>query len=213
MTGCEVNKVKFCNPGFSVITAEETYFCDKLIAACGGLAGTKLGGSLSGYHLLQKLGHHCTPLRPALVQLRSDWPQCSSLKGVRAQCHVSILRDGELYACNQGEIQFTEHGLSGPVIFDISRDVCREKGKWVCVLDLLPDFDDPWNRLIPMLQRKRETALAAEELFTGILHNRLGRVVVKEAGISLHAPIRQLEDWEGIWQYRHLDQFISAPMR
>jgi predicted flavoprotein YhiN len=47
-----------------------------------------------------------------------------------------------------------------------------------------------------MLQRKRETNLPAEELLTGILHNRLGRVIVKEAGISGHAPIRQLEDWE-----------------
>ena len=50
--------------------------------------------------------------------------------------------------------------------------------------------------LLQMLREKRHTALAAEELLTGVLHNRLGRVIVKEAGISLHAPIYQLEDWE-----------------
>ena len=194
LTGCEVTKVKFCDPGFSLVTAEETYFCDRLIVACGGLAGSKLGGSLSGYQLLQKLGHHCTPLRPALVQIKSDWPQCASLKGVRANCWAEITRDGQLHSAGMGEIQFTEHGVSGPVIFEISRDVCREKGAWVCTLDLLPEM--PAAVLMPMLQKKRETALPAEELFTGILHNRLGRVVVKEAGISLHAPIRQLEDWE-----------------
>ena len=37
--------------------------------ACGGLAGTALGGSMAGYRLLKSLGHHCTKLRPALVQL------------------------------------------------------------------------------------------------------------------------------------------------
>ena len=196
LTGFEVTKVRQNNPGFTVESAEESHFCDKLIIACGGLAGTKLGGSMSGYKLLQKFGHHCTKLRPTLVQIQSDWPHCVSLKGVRANCQVSIWQDEELYAANQGEIQFTEHGLSGPVIFDISRDVCRQKGRWDCYLDLLPDTPDYWNWILPMLQRKRQTNLAAEDLFTGILHNRLGRVVVKEAGISLHAPIRQLEDWE-----------------
>ena len=196
LTGFEVTKAKKTGDGFLVESPEESIQCDKLIVACGGLAGTKLGGSLSGYKLLQKLGHHCTPLRPALVQIRSNWQHCASLKGVRAQSHVSIFRDGEQFAANQGELQFTEHGVSGPVIFEISRDVCREKGNWVCTLDLLPDMGGNWERLLPMLQRKRETNLAAEDLFTGILHNRLGREVVKEAGISLHAPIRQLEDWE-----------------
>ena len=196
LTGFEVTKIRQNNPGFTVESADESYFCHKLIVACGGLAGSKLGGSMSGYKLLQKFGHHCTKLRPTLVQIKSDWPHCVSLKGVRANCQVSICQDEELYAANQGEIQFTEHGLSGPVIFDISRDVCRQKGRWDCYLDLLPDTPDYWSWILPMLQRKRQTNLAAEDLFTGILHNRLGRVVVKEAGISLHAPIRQLEDWE-----------------
>ena len=194
LTGFEVTKVKYLAPGFSVENGEDTFFCDRLIVAAGGLAGTKLGGSLSGYKLLQKLGHHCTPLRPALVQIRSDWDQCASLKGVRANCWAEITRDGQLHSAGKGEIQFTEHGLSGPVIFEISRDVCRKKGNWVCKLDLLPDME--METLLEILCKKQETALAAEELFTGILHNRLGRVVVKEAGVSLHAPIRQLEDWE-----------------
>ncbi len=195
LTGFEVTKIRQNNPGFTVESTDESYSCHKLIVACGGLAGTKLGGSMAGYKLLQKMGHHCTKLRPTLVQIKSDWPHCASLKGVRAECHVSICRDDELHSSSQGEIQFTEHGLSGPVIFETSRDVCREKGSWVCWLDLLPDMQ-AMDKIMPMLQKKRETNLAAEDLFTGILHNRLGRVVVKEAGISLHAPIRQLEDWE-----------------
>ncbi len=193
LTGCEVSKVKFCDPGFSVTTEEESFFCDRLIIACGGLAGSKLGGSMSGYKLLQKLGHKCTRLRPTLVQLKSDWPALPSLKGVRANCNARIFRDGQLHSEGSGEIQFTEYGLSGPVIFEISRDVCREKGRWVCVLDLLPDLD---VLLMPVLQKKRQTNLPAEELLTGILHNRLGRVIVKQAGIASYVPISQLEDWE-----------------
>ena len=194
LTGFEVTKIKKNAAGFTVESSEESYACDKLIVACGGLAGTKLGGSMSGYKLLMKLGHHCTKLRPTLVQIKSDWSALPSLKGVRANCWAVIERNGQLHSAGKGEIQFTECGLSGPVMFEISRDVCHEKGVWVCKLDLLPDMEA--KDLLPMLQRKRETSLPAEELLTGILHNRLGRVIVKEAGISGHAPIRQLEDWE-----------------
>lgn len=194
MTCFEVTKVKYCAPGFSVESSKEAVFCDKLIVACGGLAGTKLGGSMSGYQILVKLGHRCTKLRPNLVQLRADWHGCASLKGVRANCLAQIFHNGNLHAKSCGEIQFTEHGLSGPVIFEISRDVCHEKGQWTCKLDLLPQLSYP--QLLSLLQRRKETSMTAEELFTGILHNRLGRVVTKEAGISFHAPIRMLEDWE-----------------
>ena len=191
LTGFEVRKVRKTDAGFAVESAEEVYHCDKLIVACGGLAGTKLGGSMSGYQILNKLGHRCTKLRPTLVQIKSSWAALPGLKGVRANCCAKILHNGNVFSQSSGELQFTEYGLSGPVIFEISRDVCRDKGEWVCELNLLPEAE-----LLPMLQKKRQTALPAEELLTGILHNRLGRVIVKEAGISLHAPIRQLEDWE-----------------
>ena len=194
LTGFEVTKVKKTSEGFLVESAEESYLCDKVIVACGGLAGTKLGGSMSGYKLLMKFGHHCTKLRPSLVQIKSNWDALPSLKGVRANCWAVIERDCELHSAAKGEIQFTEYGLSGPAIFDISRDVCHEKGNWVCKLDLLPDLE--MKDLLPILQKKRETALTAEDLLTGILHNRLGRVLVKEAGIAGYVPIRQLEDWE-----------------
>ena len=194
LTGYEVTKIRKHAAGFTLENGEESLECDKLIVACGGLAGSKLGGSLSGYKLLQKMGHHCTPLRPSLVQLRADWPHCASMKGVRANCWAEIYCDGAFFAAGRGEIQFTDYGLSGPVIFEISRDVCRKKGHWVCRLDLLPKMEE--KRLLQLLQPRRHTALAAEDLLTGILHNRLGRVVTREAGVSLHAPIRQLEDWE-----------------
>lgn len=194
LTGVEVTKVKKTAEGFLIETAEESYACGKLIIACGGLAGTKLGGSMSGYKLLMKLGHHCTKLRPSLVQIKSDWSALPSLKGVRANCWAVIYHDGKMHSASMGEIQFTEYGLSGPVIFEISRDVCYEKGDWVCNLDFLPDLNK--DILLRLMQEKCKTSLTAADLLTGILHNRLGRVIVKEAGISGYAPISQLEDWE-----------------
>lgn len=181
-TGYEVTKIQKTAEGFQLTNGEEPITCDKLIVACGGLAGSKLGGTMCGYKLLAKLGHRCTKLRPSLVQIKSSWPELPSLKGVRANCCVEILHNGEVYAKSIGELQLTEHGISGPVVFEISRDVCAERGKWTAKLDFLPNL--PAEVLEKELQRRRNTNLPMEELLTGILHNRLGRVLTKTAGIK-----------------------------
>ena len=194
LTGFEVKKVKKIDDGFLVDGGEETVFCDRLIIACGGLAGTKLGGSMSGYQLLRSFGHKCTKLRPTLVQLKSDWNGCASLKGVRANCHAEIRHEGILHSESTGELQLTEHGLSGPVIFEISRDACQGRGSWTAKLDFLPEKDESW--LEAMLLQRKNTSWRAEDLLTGILHNRLGRVLTQAVGISGYVPIAQLEDEE-----------------
>ena len=193
-TGFEVEKAKKNGDVFCIEGANGTVECHKLIIACGGLAGTKLGGSMSGYKLLRSFGHKCTKLRPTLVQLKSSWPGAASLKGVRANCRAQILRNGEVFAESRGELQFTEYGLSGPVIFEISRDVCSDRGEWICKLDLLPDIGE--TVLKTELLRRKTTNLPVSELLTGILHNRLGRVLTKSVGISDYVPVSQLEDYE-----------------
>ena len=191
-TGLEIEKVKKIASGFRLEGGGETLDCDKLIIACGGLAGTKLGGTMSGYKLLRSLGHHCTRLRPALVQLKCSWGGVIGLKGVRANCHAEILHDGRLFSESTGELQFTEYGLSGPVIFEVSRDVCQQKGKWSCRLDFLPGV--PEEALLEELKRRRNTALPASELLTGILHNRLGRVLTQAVGVPSGRDIAELSD-------------------
>ena len=194
VTGFEVAKVKKTPHGFLVEGPEQSYACDKLIVACGGLAGTKLGGSMSGYKLLRSFGHHVTKLRPALVQIKSNWNGAVSLKGVRCNCHAQILHNGAVVAESTGELQWTEYGLSGPVIFEISRDVCQGGGQWDCRLDFMPDFGR--ETLMTELKRRRETPALAEDLLTGIVHNRLGRVLTQSAGIKNQRSVASLEDWE-----------------
>ena len=194
LTGFEVKKVRKHDDSFRIESGDEVICCDRVIIACGGLAGTKLGGSMAGYQLLRSFGHKCTKLRPALVQLKSDWSGCVSLKGVRANCHAAIYQDGRLHSESSGELQFTEQGLSGPVIFEISRDACQGRGDWTCRLDFLPEKDADW--LQQELMRRRSTPWKTEDLLTGILHNRLGRVLTQAVGISGYVPIAHLDEAE-----------------
>ena len=211
--GFEVEKVKKTAAGFRVESKEEILECDKLIIACGGLAGTKLGGTMSGYKLLRSFGHKCTKLRPTLVQLKSGWNGISALKGVRANCHAAIFHNGELHSQSTGEIQFTEYGVSGPVIFEISRDACQGSGNWVCKLDFLPEVGK--EMLQAELLRRKKTSLPVSELLTGILHNRLGRVITQAVGISGYVPVAQLEEPEIAEVCRAVKEFeiaLTEPM-
>ena len=212
-TGFEVAKIKKTQDGFLVENGDESVFCHKIVIAAGGLAGTKLGGTMAGYKLLRSLGHHVTKLRPSLVQLKSSWRGVAGLKGVRATCSARIMHDGVEKVCSTGEVQFTEYGLSGPVIFEISRDACQENGDWVCILDFLPSYLE--QELYEKLSRRKTSALCADELLTGILHNRLGRVIVQSAGISLSTPIFQLsnEDLLGVCHLvKGLEVSITEPL-
>ncbi len=194
LTGAEVQRIRRTPQGFSLKLPEGERTFDRVVVACGGAAGAKLGGTMSGYQLLRSLGHKCTRLWPSLVQIRSGYPRLPSLKGIRAQCRAEIFRDGRLFAADSGEIQFTELGLSGPLIFGISRDVCAEKGDWECRLDLLPQFSP--EEATDLLRHRRDSLpdLLTEDLFTGILHNRLGRVLAQELGLRLPEPLRTLSD-------------------
>ena len=189
-TGFEVQKITRLEKGFALSNGEQTLFCIKLIVACGGIAGSKLGGTMSGYKLLSKLGHKSTRLRPSLVQLKTGWAEVTSLKGVRANCKIEILHDGKRHSQSAGEVQFTEYGISGPVVFEVSRDACSERGEWKAQLDFLPDWTE--EMLLEELLRRTRTNLPMDELLTGIIHNRLGRVLTRSAGVRGRAAASEL---------------------
>ncbi len=182
--GCEVLSVNRKARGFQAKTAEESFYGDKLILACGGAAGSKLGGTDWGYKLLGTFGHRVTELRPCLVQIRTDAAVTRSLKGVRAQAKITLKRKGQTVAENRGEVQFTDFGISGPAVFEIS-GLVEQKADQVVLLDLLEQITE--EELLAMLMAKvmRFPALSAEELLTGILHNRLGKVVLRLCDTTL----------------------------
>ena len=182
--------------GFVIKTDDGDIDADFVIVACGGAAGAKIGGVTDGYELLKNLGHKRTALRPSLVQLITDPTYPRALKGVRTQACLKLTAGGEELASSRGELQFTETGLSGPAAFDISRaaSFCGEGG--TVHIDLLPDYDE--RQIFQLLSdRKRAMPkLAADELLTGALHNRLGRMMIRYSHIEPAKKLCELEKSE-----------------
>ena len=183
-TGQTVTAVRKMPEGFSVKTETDTFSARCLILAAGGAAGSKVGGGMDGYRLAKSLGHHRTALYPSLVQLKTDPTYPRALKGVKAQCGISICRGSQMLARNSGEVLFTEYGVSGPAIFDLSRSVSAGGSDLTCLLNFFPDWEEA--EVLHWLSQ-RQAAMAAHEastLLTGSCHTRLGQMICKSAGFT-----------------------------
>ncbi|MBQ9967210.1 MAG: aminoacetone oxidase family FAD-binding enzyme [Oscillospiraceae bacterium] len=182
---CEVIAISKKARGYSVKTADESFYCDKLIVACGGAAGSKLGGTELGYKLLSSMGHSCTPIAPALVQLKTDTAFTHALKGVRADAGITLKHNGSVLLRNAGEVQFTDFGISGPAVFEISRFAAPGD---LLLLDLLRPMEEA-ELTEYLLQKQALTPdMPLEDLLTGMVHNRLGRVILQKGGWDLSSP-------------------------
>lgn len=126
---------------FLVETKGWTYEGEALILAAGSCAAPQTGSDGSGYELAKSLGHSLVKPLPALVQLRTKDPAFPALGGLRMDAHVALYAGKEFLAEDTGEVQFTEYGLSGIPVFQVSRYGVRamDQGKKVrAVLNLLP---------------------------------------------------------------------------
>lgn len=192
-TGCEVKKIWKRRDGWLLKTTGGDFSGDRLIVAAGGVAGGKLGGTDLGYRLLEDLGHRRTALYPVLVQLVTEGTATRALKGVRAQGRVTVRRGRETLAESQGEIQFTETGVSGPAVFEISRAASTGGDGLTIVLNLLPQLSEADIRALLLRRQADFPNRPAEDLLTGMLHNRLGKTLVKAAGIAADTPLSALD--------------------
>lgn len=96
-----------------------------VVLATGGKAAPQLGCSGDGYSMAARLGHTVLAPAPALVGLRLSSPYLKLLSGLRLQARVSI---PELAREEAGEVIFTDYGISGIPVFDLTAHIGHREG-------------------------------------------------------------------------------------
>lgn len=142
-------------------------------AAGGGSAGVVCGA----------LGLPYVDERPALCPLATKRGPIKGLDGVRAQCEVSLVSDGSIVARSSGEVLFRPYGVSGIVIFDLSR--IAHPGDTL-TLNFMPNVspDNLTSMLEDRLERQQKRCSTAEgrlHFLDGALHPMLGRRCMENA--------------------------------
>ncbi len=200
-----VQSVRKENHRFLIETPGWTYEGDALILAAGSCAAPETGSDGSGYELARAMGHGVIEPLPALVQLRSPNKVFPRLQGVRIEAQVSLYSEGELLAEDRGEVQFTEYGLSGIPVFQVSRYGVRaiHEGRNVrALLNLLPFLD---QKELDVFWQKRIRAGAyksAAQLLVGLFPRKMADCLLKIAKISPDRIAETLTDQErqALWR-------------
>ncbi len=182
--------------GLLIVTDKGDILADTVLVCTGGAAAPSLGGGTDGYALLTALGHRRTPLFPAIVQLRTDTAFVRAMKGVRVDAAVTVTTE-KARRREVGEVLFTDYGLSGPPVLQVSRlaaDWERQKhGACTVSLDLFPTMTK--EETAALLQGRRAfPTRKMEDFFTGLLQKRVGQTVVRACGLPLTQPVGALRE-------------------
>lgn len=192
-------------------TLPETYRGDTLIVAVGGLASPKSGSDGSAYPLIKSLGHRFRSQVPGLTGLRCAEDYFKSIAGVRAQGRVTLWVDDTSVAQEQGEIQFTNSGISGIPVFQICRTASygvKEKAKVRVTLDLFPEKERDWLKDELTRRIQRFGSRTVEELLCGFLHKKLIFALCKLSGLQPSSSVLRAD--EASWN-RFLDYMKALP--
>lgn len=157
---------------------------DDVVLAVGGKAGRQYGSDGDGFTFAKELGLKTQPLRPAIVRLTCDHPYLKELSGAKVNAKVRCLdADGTVLEEREGEVLFTEEGLSGPPVLDLARMALTPKKKTALSLNLVPSLSK--DELEHMLQERVERFGDYEIglMLSGLLNKRLIGPICKTLGI------------------------------
>lgn len=171
--------------GFEVSFEDgSTIKCDALVIATGGKAYPSTGSDGAGYRLAREAGHNVTFTYPVLTRLFTEDKDVLSLSGVRYKGRVSAYIDDKEVIEDEGEIQFTDKGLSGICVFNISRYLSKpiEEGASCFIsVDFLPEKSD--SELTGYL-RERLNVSGTGSIKSSVLENILSKMTApKIAGL------------------------------
>jgi len=168
----------------------------RVIIAAGGQSYPELGSNGSGFELAKELGHSVTRLSPSIVQLKTEKHQVKGLQGIKTDAAVTAYGDNKKICTYDGELLFTDYGISGNVVFNISFVMPLYKNVEF-EIDFMEKFD--YNELYEMLKERKKmmSHLTMENYFNGMINKKLGQFLSKVSGIEkLSKPVKDLNDSE-----------------
>ena len=200
-TNINVTDIKPVSEGFEIVTGGEgsyySYYAKKVVIACGGLAAQGTGSDGSLFAVIKSLGHTMIKPLPALTSVKTD---ISLFAGLRTVAEVKAIsyEDGkeESIGSEIGEIQFTEQGLSGIPVMQLSGKVARaiDEGKKV---EFLLDFyyETSESELLEIL-KKRRIVLAdrtSDKYLTGFTYEKISKYLT-DSFLSSKTKVEDIPD-------------------
>lgn len=199
MRSTPVKAVKVKNSHIDrVITDNDEFTADKYILTTGGKSYPKTGSTGDGYIFAQQAGHTVTDLYPAIVPVRTreTWVKLASgcnLRNVR----LNVILDGKKIDERFGEMEFTNFGISGPIVMDLSSHVPDWQGELIFSLDLKPTLTQ--EILIERIKREIKNFYGHKRFFglvRSLVPAQMVKLILELSDIPHDKPIEYISDEE-----------------
>ncbi len=153
-----------------------------LIIATGNLSASSLGGCDDGIVFAKRFNHSIIKPFASLVQLTSDMPRLKHTSGVRIYSEVRFM-DKKI----KGDVLFTNYGISGLAILDISRFVLEQlqyRDTETIYIDLMPYvvFEELKELLIKHIKQKENKELSL--CLHGIMNKKIIPLLLSPLGLK-----------------------------
>jgi predicted Rossmann fold flavoprotein len=181
---CAVTSIGKENQTFTLETTQGTKTCIKLLLASGSAAAPQLGGSNSGYAFATKMGHTLIPRHPSLVQLCSEERWVKECAGVKVAGIAQLYANGEYITEKKGDLLFTNYGISGLAILDLSREVSTRLANFdYCELnlDLIPELSKEKLTNLLLNRIEKESAKPLTLWLQGVLNKKLIHITIEQS--------------------------------
>lgn len=166
---------------------------DKVILATGGISYPKTGSTGDGYIMAQELGHEIVPPRPSLSALVAEEPWVKRLQGLSLRnVKAALYLDAKKITQEFGEMIFTHFGVSGPIIFTLSKQAADalKDGKVALSVNLKPALSA--EQLDQRLVRDFAQTKHFKNYLPDLLPRTLIPVIIDLTGIPADTPVNKI---------------------
>ena len=167
----------------------------KLLLCTGGLAMPSSGSTGEGYRFAEALGHTVLSPFPSLCPIYTEEKFVKAWAGVRVDTELSLFEGEKLLFRDRGELQCTEYGISGIVVFQCSRlvhELLEKNGKAMLSLSFFPEFKEE-EFLSFLLKRKEErSAQYGRDFLLALLPDKLVSVLFQKAQFPVEKTLSEI---------------------
>ncbi len=199
-----VDDVRIDGDVFEVKSNDSIYKFDYLIIACGSKAYKKSGSDGNGYILMEKLGHNIVKTHPGIVQLRLNGDSFKKMSGTKFKANAKLVVDGKEVFEFYHDVLFTDYGISGPTILQLSGEAIRAKNKGLDVKIRIDTVDLDENKLYEHLIYiiSLNYYKKINELLVGLINDNLIEEVLNQANINCDINVSELSK-EEVYKLAH----------
>lgn len=197
---------------FIIKSNDKEIFADKIILALGSKAYPNTGSDGIGYELAQSFNHTIIKPLPSLTGLVAKETYLNTWAGVRHEVKLTLLENDEIIKEEQGELQFTDYGISGICAFNLSSYISKgldQNKKEQVLINFIPGLElNTIDEVINYLNIRSEKIAGRTlfELLEGLLDYKLIKVILERSNIN---PEKYLEELNKKEKYKLAENLIS----